>query len=87
MATNELSCSGLTWARYASATAVTGNLFGFTARRIIVQGAGDLYLILPGGTTGNGTVFATSVLPGQQFDVQCDGIGASTTCTLITAQQ
>jgi hypothetical protein len=86
MSYNDRVGSGLGWQYIAAATAVTGDLFTFgSARRIVCNGAGDLYLIPVGGVAGVGTLFMAGVLAGQQFDIQCDGIGASTTCTNITA--
>lgn len=72
--------SAESWSNHAS---ISGNvIFTKTARRLRIGGAGNLYLIPVG--SGTEQLFATSVLAGEQFDVQCDGIGSSTTCTLIT---
>lgn len=88
MAASNRTGSGYNWTHVADGA--TGADFGWTARRLIVNGAGDLYLRKPGETSSSnaaGTLFMTGVTAGQVFDVQCDGIGTSTTCTLITAQQ
>lgn len=55
-----------------------------TARRIICNTAGNLYLIPVGGAAGAGALFCAMV-PGQQIDQDCDGIGSSATGT-YTAQ-
>lgn len=63
---------------------VAGVMFTRTARRLRVGGAGDLLLVPVGGNLSDSVMFAEDVLAGEQFDVQCDGIGTGTTCTLIT---
>ena len=76
--------SGRGWSRLTSFAG--GPLFGPSARRIIIEGGGDLYLIPVGGSAGAGTLFYTGAGAGQQFDQQCDGIGSSTTCTAVVVQ-
>lgn len=85
MAVSGKTNSGEWWLRQSSGGY---GLFsnGQTARRIICNGAGDLYLIPPGGSAGAGTLFYSSAVAGQVFDVQCDGIGTSTTCSSVTIQ-
>lgn len=76
--------SGEGWQRQT-----TGNYGLFTngrsSRRIICEGAGDVYLVALGGSAGAGTLFFTAAVAGQQFDIQCDGIGTSTTCSAVIA--
>lgn len=72
--------SGKYWQRVTS----YGTLFTSPAppaRRIICEGARDLYLIPVGGSAGAGTLFFAGAVAGQAFDAQCDGIGSSTTVT------
>lgn len=85
MPINGKTNSGEWWIRQASGGyGVLSN--GQTARRVICEGAGNLYLIPPGSTTAAGTLFFTGAVAGQQFDVFCDGIGTSTTCSAVIAQ-
>lgn len=76
--------SGEWWLRLTSYGSRFSN--GQTARRIICEGAGNLYLIPASGTAGAGTLFFTGAVAGQTFDVQCDGIGSGTTCSAVVAQ-
>jgi hypothetical protein len=79
--------SGVQWQRMASGGyGLFSSSKGTTARRIIVEGAGNLYLIPVGSTTAAGTLFFTGVTAGMQFDQQCDGIGTDTTCSAVIAQ-
>lgn len=56
-----------------------------TARRLRVTAAGDLYLIPPGGTAADDVLFG-AVAAGEVIDQFHDGVGASTTATVDTAQ-
>lgn len=89
---NNRTQAGLQWDYLASvsgahpwADEVSGG--AFTARRITCNGAGDLYLLPVGVTSGTGTLFMAGVTAGQVFDQHCDGIGSSTTCTKILGQR
>lgn len=81
---NHKTSSGEWWQRQASgAYALFTN---GTARRVICEGAGNLYLVPVGSTSAGGTLFFTGAVAGQAFDVQCDGIGTSTTCSAVIGQ-
>lgn len=82
MAVSNMSHPGDSWDYFASVSgAIT---LPRTARSIRIGGTGNLYLIPVG--SGVQKLFAGTVLAGEQFDVQFDGIGSSTTCTLITVE-
>lgn len=76
--------SGEWWQRQASGG--FGLFSGRTARRVICEGAGNLYLIPVGSSSTAGTLFFTGAAAGQAFDQQCDGIGTDTTCSAVIAQ-
>lgn len=54
-----------------------------TARRIIVLTAGALWLIPVGAAAAGEVRFGSVDVPAGQYDVQCDGIGASNTAVVI----
>lgn len=83
MPTTDRVCSALGWDLIPDPSA--GITFsGRTARRIRIGAAGDLYLIPVGGSNSNQAIYAEDCVAGEQFDVQFDGIGSSTTCTNLT---
>lgn len=52
-----------------------------TARQVIVQTAGNVYLMKPGASAE--TLLFTAAVAGQTFNVQFDGVGPS--CTAVIA--
>lgn len=54
------------------------------AKRVVVEVAGDVYLIPPKGTAVAGVLFFTGATAGQVIDQQHAGIGTSTTATVIS---
>lgn len=56
-----------------------------TAKRLLIGGDGDLFVIPVGSTAAAGVEWGP-VVAGMQIDVQCVGIGSSNTCTVSNAQ-
>ena len=70
---------------FAGQTLASGDVApdGATAKRLLVLSGGDLYLVPPGKTATAGVLFKTAAVAGDVIDQQCDGIGTSSTCTVV----